>query len=67
MKNNELKGRIVTIYGKQYLFARDIKATETKVSRVIAGVNNLESSEARAWERALGLVRGALKQLEAQR
>ena len=65
MKSNELKGKIIAEFGKQYLFARAVRATESKVSRAISGVDKLEPSEARAWEKALGLDKGDLRQLEA--
>ena len=64
VKTNELKGKIITVFGKQYLFARAVRATESKVSRAISGVNKLEPSEAREWEKALGLDIGELRQLE---
>jgi len=67
MEINELKGKIIAGYGRQYKFATYVEMTESKVSMVLSGRSKLESTEARIWEKALNLKRGGLKELEADK
>ena len=64
MKLNELRGQIVSVYGRQYIFARAVNASDSRVSRILSGTHQLERSEARIWEKKLELKDGELGNLE---
>ena len=54
MRNNKLKGAIVSAYGSQGKFAEKIKSSEATVSRVITGRWILTDKEKAQWSKALG-------------
>ena len=53
-ESRKLKSRIIEKFGTQTSFARRVKETETAVSRVVQGHNELPEDRKRKWARALG-------------
>ncbi len=53
-KSRKLKSKIIEKFGTQTAFARRVKETETAVSRVVQGHNELPEDRKRKWARALG-------------
>lgn len=53
--NLKLKSKIVGKFGTQTNFAREVKETETFVSRVIQGHNVLDDEKKTKWAEALAV------------
>ena len=53
-QNQNLKGLIVTRYGTQSDFAREIGWPDDRVSRVVCGRKRLSDDERAMWSAALG-------------
>lgn len=51
--NNKLKAKIIENYGKQWVFAREIKVDSSYVSKVVTGAKDLPDREKVRWAKKL--------------